>query len=143
MSATELKVSERDAVMRERAAYVTGVIAVRRALTFAGFTEASMAEPQAFHSSQQGDSAEETAAKVFPMPKVKRPRVVRDPMPGYTQGWRCVGGQIEYNPYPKLADHWQSLMHDDALNGCRLPTVERIKVWADLLATPDELVDDE
>lgn len=129
----EKKISEREAVMRERKAFVNGAIAVRRALKFN-----SDAEAMRFISDGRDPAdIEGIAAREYPLPKVTRPRVVPDPERGYDQKWRFVGGEMQYHSNGQ----WFDLNKDDDYNGCRIPTIERIRVWSLLIANPTELVD--
>lgn len=77
---------------------------------------------------------EELAARLYPLPKVERPRVVDDPKTaGYS--WRCVNGSLEVRnafadkPVWTEAKAW-------------IPHPERVAMWNGLLASPSELIDD-
>lgn len=107
----ELK--ERDAVMRERAAYVRG------ATCFVG-------------NKDNRKALDETVAAIYPLPIIERPRVVTD-SDGYQ--WRVVNGAVEYR-YNAESSRWAS----DNGRYIRISDLARI---ASLLANPTELVPDE
>jgi len=66
-----MSISEKDAVLREREAFTTGVYAVLGSNT-----------------------VEQEATRRYPLPKVTRPRVVQDPV-NPRREWRCVGGKMQ------------------------------------------------
>ncbi len=77
------------------------------------------------------DEAPLAAARLYPMPHVSRPRVVTD---ASKREWRVVDGKLEY----RGEDHrpWSNA------EGCSFfITSERVRILADLLANPTELVD--
>lgn len=124
-------ISERDAVLRVHAAFDEG----------ARWQRLEIHAPD--RSGEMADRAMREAKARHPLPKVERPRVVKDPHVEFGQRWRCVGGELQYtgslNDPP--SDHsWHRLHKDDTYHGCRIPTPERIRLWADLLANPTELV---
>lgn len=112
-------ISEREAVLRERAA-------ARFALRY--ITQRDyFVHPPTQTESIAGD-LEWRIGKEFPLPKIERPRVVRDPeerMLHWTvRNGECALYEVDYP--------------------CRFkPTAKRVALWADLLANPTELVDDD
>jgi hypothetical protein len=72
-----------------------------------------------------------SAAKRYPLPQIKRPRVVTDP--NIIGEWRCVNGQLESRYRP---DEWRKVDYAGV-------SIDRVKIWADLIARPTELVDDD
>jgi hypothetical protein len=85
------------------------------------------------------DKAKGIAAERYPLPQITRPRVVKDPDKEFSQLWRCVDGVIEHDG---AMSSWRSAFGKGPLHPSLLvwPTVERIKLWADLLARPTEEV---
>jgi hypothetical protein len=75
------------------------------------------------------------AERKFPLPKVERPREVTDP--NDRTRWRFVNGEFE--TFNSIGDCWHP---------CRtgmtywLPTPERVEMWAALLASPTETIED-
>lgn len=118
MSTTQM-ISEREAVLRERAA-------ARKALAY-------------FDGTGRGaDRAQQLAAEWFPLPKIRRPRIVSDPgVRGGGVRWRLMNGQLQWNSHSQ----WNSL--NDARNRGMFITAERVRVLADLLANPTEEVSDD
>jgi len=122
-SDTPKMVSEREAVERERTAFVVGA--------------------RWQHDNLGCDYArtEDAARKNYSHPKVERPRVVRD---SHGDEWRICGGVLELRDGPawrkQLEDGWKNA--NDAVAEI-LITLERVRLWSDLLARPTELVDDE
>lgn len=86
----------------------------------------------------------EAAKETYPL-RVTRPRVVADPhRDTHSQNWRCVDGVIEFNAgagcnFKPAFDRVGSQRIEKGF--CTWPTPERIAMWADLLASPTELVD--
>lgn len=81
------------------------------------------------------------AAERYPLPKVERPRVVRDRTDSEVS-WRIAGGVLQFRV--GVAE-WH-VMHGHAGGNSRFGTdftvsLERVAIWADLLANPTELVD--
>lgn len=62
----------------------------------------------------------------YPLPRMLRPRVVKDPEFQHCE-WRVCGGELSAGAYGQLFT----------------PTPARVAMWADLLANPTELVDAE
>ena len=115
MSDTKLKYTERDLILAKREAYAVGAMVFRPEIT-----------------DENRVGIEACAKTRYPLPKVERPRVVRDPH-YHVCYWRAVGRSIQWKD-----DHdgWNSKPTFD-------PTPERVALWADLLANHTELVDDE
>ncbi len=103
-----MSISERDAVLRERAAYAKGC--ANRMLAVDRFTWNLAAE------------------KAYPLPKVERQRRVRDPEELRATWYNDPTGGITLSGGP-TREYW--------------PTAARVAVWADLLARPTELVEDD
>ena len=72
-------------------------------------------------------------ARAFPIPKVKRPRVLEDPHDADFR-WRCVAGKHECRT---PGGEWVSPIW----GYLSTYTPERAALWADLLAKPEEEVD--
>jgi hypothetical protein len=72
------------------------------------------------------------ADSTFPLPKIIRPRIVKDP--NIIGEWRCVDGelQVRYGPMQP----WSAVDYAGV-------TTARVRLWADLLANPTETVDDD
>jgi hypothetical protein len=107
-------VTEREAVARERAAFVEGVIYCTAQSDTLNY------EPYAQRE------------RLYPLPKVSRPRVVRDPH-GAAHFWTVRDGRIR----PSV--HWSA----NDLQTIEAITPERVALWADLLANPNEIVEDD
>lgn len=107
-------VTEREAVERERAAFCEGAESLYVRDEIPGAVYSAYAEVR------------DSAPAKYPLPKITRERIKRDPS---NAGWRwCVrGGAI-------------ALYDSDSLPMCT-PTPERTALWADLLANPTEQVD--
>lgn len=71
------------------------------------------------------------AAKAFPLPKIERPRVVVE---GDTS-WRVIDGEFEDK---SRHGGWRK-----SSNAGWSPIAKRVAIWADLLANPTELIDDD
>lgn len=78
------------------------------------------------------------------LPKVTRPRVEKDPVPGFDQVWRCVEDRVEWS-CPDESGVWYPL--DSVAHGSKhtviAATPARIRLWASLLDNPLETVEDE
>jgi len=116
MSAPKM-VSEREAVLRERAAYDAGVADVFRTARALGGIE---------HV-----DARKWADQIFPLPTIERPRVVPDPH-GMNVVWSVKNGRIS----PRGSSAWGQRTVEHI-------TPERVALWADLLANPTETVEDD
>lgn len=122
-------VSEREAVERERAAFVAGCVYL------------------------DGESQRLryiTRAKTrYELPKVSRPRVVTDPEPGFSQEWRYVDGLLWYRVEGHADREWGwtrlEKLHtrENTWETCTMPTPKRLAFWAELAANPTELVESE
>lgn len=109
--------TEREAVLRERRAFLSGV---GRTLTE---THAKLA-----------------AAEYYPLPKVTRPRVVTDSGAGLIAretSWRVVGGALQW----KTGSEWNNLA--GPMNEGMFITAQRVRILADLLANPTEEAEDD
>jgi hypothetical protein len=111
---TDKTVTEREAVLRERKAFYCG--AAHQHDTDAG-----------------GNQVWEEGRRRYPLPKVTRPRVVRD-----REGWKwqCIDGRIQWSG-PR---GWRFA---DVMTYAVRVTPERVVLWADLLANPTEDVEDD
>ena len=117
-------VSERDAVERERNAYVRGWC------DHGGFS----------------DRGHGNASRLYPLPKVERPRVVQDPHEQFPEHswkieeghvyWRCNGSRW------RLADFGDLVQNTDDPELITTLTPMRLRALADLLANPTELVEE-
>lgn len=123
---TEQKmVSEKEAVRRERAAFEAGahwrfcraLHAVKR------IPPLDESTPGIYHME---------AAERYPLPKVERPRVVATD--GGSAQWRVKNGEMQC-----LAQNGRTWL----LGAAHHVTRERLAVWADLFASPNELVEDD
>jgi hypothetical protein len=74
------------------------------------------------------------AEKRYPLPMVTRPRVVTD---SFAIAWRLADGALEFRLSQSAP--WRVTPHYGPMG----VTVERIRLWADLLANPTEQVEDE
>lgn len=110
----ERRVTEREAVLRERKAFVEGA---RRICVAANSGIIRMFDH------------ERDAAEIYPLPTITRPRVVRDPH-GIDIRWTVRSRQV--------------VAYDSDQFPCAVGvTPERVKLWADLLANPTEEVPDD
>ena len=122
----EPTVTEREAVSRERAAWVRGVSDLR-------FSRA--------HESLRDDElieAQRIAREVFPFAPRSRLRIVHT----LKYAWRCIGTDIQWNFHTTPNGEWRSL--DQLAFNCggisnHLST-SYIELWADLLKNPTEPV---
>ena len=109
-------VTERQAVLRERAAFIQG------------------SDWRYMHSRPKAvpgditDLERATAAERYKLPKTTRPRVVKDPEDAGVR-WTIRGGRLR--------------LYDTDHLGAFEPTRDRVALWADLLANPTEEVDDD
>lgn len=119
-------VTEREAVLRERAAFAHGAYWA----WLNNYAESSGAK---FNHEGYVDLR---AAERYPLPTITRPRVVRDPRSkGYE--WQCVGGALQWR-YPDTMESWSSWDSGGAYIWTPVP--DRVKLWADLLQNPLEEV---
>lgn len=115
-------VSERDAVIRERKAFQHG----------------------AEHGKEYRTDSFASAAKSFyPLPKMTRPRVVRENGIGGEYEWRAVDGVIECRNVTggSALTKWRTNDGTSASFGMFI-SARRVRLLADLLANPTEEVDD-
>lgn len=123
--------TERDVVVRERAAWAAGWLSA-----------------PANHSCSKDtvEMARAHAKQIYPLPRVTRPRVVADPHgSNWTQKWRVRDGAIEWEKsWDGKGDKWVPLTPQamPRTNGSpeniEQVTNQRIAMWADLLARPTE-----
>lgn len=125
-------VSERDALRREQVAFEAGACWQR--LELGAGDRTGMAAQVAM----------ETARERYPLPKVERPRVVRDPhIEGIGDRYEWIVLKGENTPRFRLVGtHGRWYLPDGHEGGAFTPTRERVAMWADLLANPVELVED-
>lgn len=128
-------VTEREAVLRERAAWIKG----------ARFAEENHTAVHPLNC----EPCREYAASLYCLPRVTRPRVVADPHKdarGWDQLWRAVAGKVQWRG---CSGEWYDLgipgTSQLADGGRQIMDVtrERALLWADLLANPTETVEDE
>lgn len=123
MNMDEKTVAEREAVLRERAAFIAGVKAILDA--------------QGDHAIGRWRGSDVIAAERYPLPKVTRPRVIEVPMHQY--GSAMIESR-KYRLFNKVFQVWSPR------DCCWLPTLdqptpERAIAWLDLFNTPNEEVD--
>lgn len=122
-------VTEREAVMRERAAFVRG----------SQFEDEAWREMLRVNHSSGADCID-ASRKRYPLPKVERPRVVVETsVHGRTVAWKYEHGALWWRN-PRGSGEWYSLMSPRTSE--MFITPERVKLLADLLANPTELVED-
>lgn len=114
----DASVSERDAVLRERAAAI-------RALAY-------------FHVYSTPAERDGFVRNMFPLPKISRPRVVTESSTGSLARWRVTNGELEWS---RQREGWSALA-TSAARGMYI-TAERAILLADLLANPTEEVEDD
>jgi hypothetical protein len=144
-------VSERDAVRREREAYKRGAVAIgvpwERYHQSSGCPKdhrhiAAISTPHVWWDCL---SLDEAVAKFYPMPKIERPRVLKDPHgthEGIQYFWKAEHGVVEIGHEWSAGFTWSRPTYGTLFHLIN-PTPERIAVWADLLAHPTELVEDD
>jgi hypothetical protein len=120
-------VTEREAVQRERAAFMAGGRAV---------FEHFRISPETCHRDATWAGTESLARERYPFPTITRPRVLVDES---GMGWKYEGGAFWYTLSTRrdLID-WR---RDDPSDVKHELTVERVTLWADLLAHPTEEVE--
>ena len=123
-------VTEREAVLRERAAFRSGWI------------EATLEMRPELSRFGISDVASDVAMKRYPLPKQKRPRVVKDPH-GDAE-WSVQGGRLMWRKVFLHPTKWWAVEDESELrpNHIAWLTPERIKLWADLLQHPEEEVEE-
>ena len=79
------------------------------------------------------------AAMLYPFPRVKQTREVLDPEAGHGMKWSVRDGVLGF----RNSSGWRRAVFvgGGAASSC-FPTPARILLWADLLTTPDEWVED-
>ena len=75
---------------------------------------------------------EGASERMYPLPKVTRPRVVRDE---WDCEWRSLGGKMEFRLFG--CREWKASVDYGSVD----ITPSRVGIWADLLANPTEEVD--
>lgn len=122
-------VSEREAVLRERAAYVA------HAIDYAFATGRSLNEPE----------VKRAAAERYPLPTVTRPRVVADPFPTSPIEWCALPwagtGKAAIHVRRVPGGEWRVWTQESVAAASCVVTAERVALWADLLANPTETVE--
>ena len=122
---------ERDAILRERAAYVKGVDARFRnevrpdCLSCVG----------EFHLS----CASVIAARIYPLPRVTRPRVASDPCEPARWEWRFDDGALQFRIRGEKV--WNTPRGGEA--AVCVPYADRVKLWASLMERSIETVEDD
>jgi hypothetical protein len=123
-------VTERDAVLRERAAFVRGVNSL--------FLQEEIPASDAMTAAVE--RVEAYATEWYPLPKVTRPRVVRDCAAfTTTEEWSVIDGTLRYRHRPDA--EW-ARWGDFRGISTAAPLPERVELWADLFANPTEEVDE-
>jgi hypothetical protein len=126
-------VTEREAVEREREAFVTGIL------------RANMKRP---HDDFTLITNMNVAAEIaYPLPKVTRPRVAADPLGGGIS-WRVAApDRIQWSGNASLGDgaDWFNYpeIPPNSLVRAIYPTMARVEMMLDLLANPTEEVEAE
>lgn len=110
-----MSISEKDAILRERAAFEKGAEWGHHIAPLVGYQDAE-------------------AQRRYPLPKVTRPREKKD-CAGVR--WRALGSTVQWCLYPD--GNWNDV--DTRGCGAMYLTVERVILIADLLANPTEEVD--
>jgi hypothetical protein len=117
---TDKTVTEREAVLRERAAFVAGLLDAYIPAAHAEFAPGAAAR----------------AVRRYPLPKVTRPRVVRSQHTGRTYClWGGGDGVV-------VKDHFGRQVHDMGSHVEGIPLID-VPLVAALLANPLEAVEDE
>lgn len=123
----EKKYTERDVVLRERAAFTNGMIRMNG--------EMVQPRPQSPMRWTQAE-CDQIAARSYPLAKAIRPRVVEDQ---WGMGWMIRDGVVLYRLCATNEDEpWK----DANTEGDHEICVSRLRLWADLLANPTEEVDE-
>jgi hypothetical protein len=125
----EKRYTEREVRLRERRAFQVG------ADWF--YTQEEVPHSLAYVTNR----ARAAARECYELPKVTRPRVVRDPENGYVQ-WRVAeDGYLQARRINATGGWMRHLDYRNAVDIAPIP--ERVKMWADLLANPTEVCDAE
>lgn len=136
--------TERDVIQRERAAFAEGVhwthAYAHQAWMFKTDNAAYRRDERLALPLLQLEAVGVEAARRYPLPKVTRPRVVKD-----TDGtrWRISEGRLQFM---RGGGDWLCMLGESRSGSDRygmglVPTPERIRLWADLLANPNEEVE--
>lgn len=125
MSTADKAVTEREAVVREQAAFKDGA----RALYYDESVPSDDAIVAALHR------IEDAASTRYPLPELMRRRVVTD---RYGVQWKIDRGALLN--FDGEGDWTSSVRRPDG--GILSPTLDRVKLWADLLANPTEEVEE-
>lgn len=83
------------------------------------------------------------AASRYPLPKVTRPRYVRDPE-NVNREWKVERGELYTRRYDNGTVDWYPVAAA-CLRGETVPppTIARVRLWADLIENPTEEVQDD
>lgn len=120
--------TERECVLRERAAYQMGVEAM--------WIQRDVPDTAPIRAAFRRMMGE--ADQHYPLPKATRSRIVEEP--GEPQYRYCViDGEVVWDAHIRNGPAWKDLYEPDAPRA----TADRVRIWADLLADPTEEVDDE
>ena len=115
----EKKYTERDLLLAKREGFMRGA-------------KAAWGNPHA--GKWNGLSAE--CDRAYPLPKITRPRVVKDEREGY---WYACDGSLRWSVFGDATGGIEA--HGSFRTELVLPTPTRVAMWADLLANPTEEVD--
>jgi hypothetical protein len=121
--------SEKEAVMRERVAFAKGM-------------RENRCDPQVCACPACATAIHE-ATRRYPLPRIRRPRVVADNREGHRREFRVFEGQMQTR---SIRQPYWSCVENGHTNadgtGLAIDAV-RVKLWADLLASPLEEVEAE
>lgn len=143
---TDKTVTEREAVLRERKAFFAGAEHQYYELGRALDRDRDLnAGKRTLINSITPYRVKEEAQQRYPLPKVSRSRVVRDPEYDRQQ-WTVTAGQLHFRIdkdsewLPYLGNHRRSGF---TCGTGYAATLERVRVWADLLERPTEEVEED
>lgn len=128
---SEKVLSERDAIMRERAAFRRGA---------AWRFDQSMEAGDSFHAIPPREYDDE-AKRRFPLPMVTRPRVATDPGAGAGVEWRVSENGFIERRRRHFGEGWSKWSIYCRQEPDFAPLPDRVKMWSDLLANPTEEVE--
>lgn len=117
----EKRYSERELVMAQREAFIRG----------------ARYERDNDETTCAATRIPDAANMHFPLPRVSRPRVVRDETGMFQCNWRVVAGALECD----TGTGWQRTDRDDSHDTRMFVHAERVRLLADLLAHPTEDVE--
>lgn len=121
-------ISEVECVKRERAAFRSGAAELYG-------SRAVKAGNESFDAYYK---VTEMADSRYPLPKVARPRVVKDPHSVSDAEWRVIDGEPEYRSRKHLDGPYRAWSKYEG----GIPfTSDRVRIIADLLNNPTELVE--